>query len=441
MRAVDLIVKKREGGALSREQIAFLVQGYVSGSVPDYQMSALAMAIFFRGLSFEETGFLTRAMIDSGDAIDLSDLPGPLVDKHSTGGVGDKVSLVLAPLAAACGCRVPMMSGRALGHTGGTLDKLESIPGYRTDLSLERFRQVLAECGYAMTGQSERIVPADRLLYALRDVTGTVESIPLITASILSKKFAEGAQSFVFDVKCGSGAFMKTPERAKELAVSLVRTGASLGRRVRAVISDMDQPLGRTAGNFLEVREVIDGLQGRGPADLMQLTLRLTAHMLVLGGIRGDLASSEKLCRDRLADGSAWALFLRNAELQGGSVEVLLDPSRGPRARHLEPLKADRSGYLARIDAYRVGLACGLLGASRARKEDPVLPEVGIELLRTTGDPLRAGEELCLLHARDPERCAEAQALLREAVTISPERIPPGPRVMQELEADALGKD
>jgi pyrimidine-nucleoside phosphorylase len=441
MRAVDLIVKKREGGALSREEIDFLVQGYVSGTVPDYQMSALAMAIFFRGLSFEETGFLTRAMIDSGQTVDLAGLPGPMVDKHSTGGVGDKVSLILAPLAAACGCRVPMMSGRALGHTGGTLDKLESIRGYRTDLSLERFRQVLADCGYAMTGQSERIVPADRLLYALRDVTGTVESIPLITASIMSKKFAEGAQSFVFDVKCGSGAFMKTPESARQLAVSLVRTGSSLRRRIRAVISDMDQPLGRTVGNFLEVREVIDCLRGRGPADLMQLTLRLTAHMLVLGGIRSDLAAAEELCRARIAEGSAWTLFLRNAELQGGDTEVLLDPARGPRARHIEPLRAQKSGYVARIDAYPVGLASGLLGASRSRKEDEVLSEVGIELVRTAGDSVRAGEEICLLHARDPERCPEAHRLLQGAISISSERILPQPRVMQELDADALGKD
>jgi pyrimidine-nucleoside phosphorylase len=334
-----------------------------------------------------------------------------------------------------------MMSGRALGHTGGTLDKLESIPGYRTDLDPERFRRVLAECGYAMTGQSERIVPADRLLYALRDVTGTVESIPLITASIMSKKFAEGAQSLVFDVKCGSGAFMKAPESARALALSLVSTGAGLGRRVRAVISDMDQPLGRTVGNFLEVRETIDCLKGRGPADLMELTLRLTAHMLVLGGIRRDLKAAEELCRARLADGSAWAHFLSNAELQGGDTRVLLDPSKGPRARHVEAFEADRSGYVSRIDAYPVGLASGLLGASRSRKEEEVLPEVGIELMLAAGDPVRAGEAICLLHAHDPERCAEARAMLQGAITISSERVISRPRVMQELDSDAVAKD
>jgi len=441
MRAVDLIVKKRDGGALSREEIEFLIDGYVRSEVPDYQISSLAMAVFFRGMSFEETGFLTRAMIASGDSIDLAAVPGPLVDKHSTGGVGDKVSLILAPLAAACGCVVPMMSGRALGHTGGTLDKLESIPGYRTDLSVERFREVLLRCGFAMTGQSERIVPADRLLYALRDVTGTVESIPLITASIMSKKFAEGAQALVFDVKCGSGAFMKSQAEARALAVSLTRTGASLGRKVRSVISDMDQPLGRMVGNFLEVRESAEVLQGRGPEDLRRLTLRLTAHMLVLGGLAANLERAEALCRQRLEDGSAWRRFLDNVAAQGGRPETLLEPAKGPRAPRTLALRSPRSGYLVRLEAYRFGLASGLLGASRSRKEDPVWPDVGIELAKTAGDPVREGEELCLLHGRDPQRLEEARLLLEPAVTVADQ--PPTPRrlVLEEIDADALGKD
>ena len=441
MRAVDLIVKKRDGGSLAREEIEFLIAGYVRGEVPDYQMASWAMAVFFRGMSFEETGFLTRAMIGSGEAIDLTGVSGPLVDKHSTGGVGDKVSLILAPLAASCGCVVPMMSGRALGHTGGTLDKLESIPGYRTDLSVERFREVLRRCGFAMTGQSQRIVPADRLLYALRDVTGTVESIPLITASIMSKKFAEGARCFVFDVKCGSGAFMKSQAEARCLAVSLARTGASLGRRIRAVLSDMDQPLGRMVGNFLEVRETIECLQGRGPEDLMQLTLRLTAHMLVLGGLERELAAAEALCRERIRDGSAWRVFLDNVEAQGGRTEALLDPGKGPRAPHTLAVRSPTTGYLARLEAYRVGLACGVLGASRARKEDPVWPDVGVELLKAAGDPVREGEELCLLHARDPARLEEARRLLEAAVTIGGERPPPRRLVLEEIDSDALGKD
>jgi pyrimidine-nucleoside phosphorylase len=441
MRAVDLIVKKRDGGVLSWEEIEFLIGGYVRGEVPDYQIASLAMAVFFRGMSFAETAFLTRAMIASGDSIDLSGVPGSLVGKHSTGGVGDKVSLILAPLAAACGCVVPMMSGRALGHTGGTLDKLESIPGYRTDLSVERFREVLVACGFAMIGPSQRIVPADRLLYALRDVTGTVESIPLITASIMSKKFAEGAQSLVFDVKCGSGAFMKSQADARALAVSLARTGASLGRRVRAVISDMDQPLGRMVGNFLEVRECVEVLQGRGPEDLARLTSRLTAHMLVLGGLAPDVSTAEALCRARLQDGSAWRRFLANVEAQGGRSEALLDPAKGPRAPRTLALRAQRGGYLARLEAYRFGLASGLLGASRSRKEDPVLPEVGIQLLKIAGDPVREGEELCLLHGRDPGPLEEARRLLEGAVTIADASPESRRLVLEEIDVDALGKD
>jgi len=440
MRAVDLIVKKREGQPLAEEEISFLIRGYVSGQIPDYQMSSLAMAVFFRGMSFAETGFLTRAMIASGDVIDLSSLqPAPLVDKHSTGGVGDKVSLILAPLAAACGCVVPMMSGRALGHTGGTLDKLESIPGYRTDLSVEDFVELLGRTGFAMTGQSERIVPADRLLYALRDVTGTVESVPLITASIMSKKFAEGAEALVFDVKSGSGAFMKSLEQARSLAVSLVRTGVSLGRKVRAVISDMDQPLGLAVGNFLEVRESAECLQGRGPRDLVDLTVRLSAHMLVLGGIEGSLAEAEKTCRERLQDGSAWEKFLENVQLQGGQRQAVEDPAGGPRAALIEPVASPRDGCLARVDAYAVGLAAGRLGASRARKEDPVLPEVGVELLCAQGEAVARGQPLCRLHARSEAALAEARSLAAGAFAFAEHPVQPGSRVLEEITANDLG--
>ncbi|MBN2553753.1 MAG: thymidine phosphorylase [Spirochaetales bacterium] len=433
MRAVDLIVKKRQGQQLSKEEISFLIRGYVGGSVADYQMSSLAMAVFFKGMSAEETGYLTRAMIDSGEIIDLSGLKGPLVDKHSTGGVGDKVSLVLAPLAAACGCTVPMMSGRALGHTGGTLDKLESIPGYRTDLSVKRFTELLQKTGFAMTGQSEQIVPADRKLYALRDVTGTVESIPLITASIMSKKFAEGAQSLVFDVKCGCGAFMKTPEEARELAESLVRTGGSLGRRIRAVISDMDQPLGCMVGNFLEVREAVDTLRGGGPKDLLDLTVRLTAHMLVLGDLKPDLDSAEAECRARLSDGSAWEKFLENVELQGGDVRAVERPERGPRAALIEEVKARESGTVQRIDAYRIGIAAGMLGASRATKDEDVLPDVGIELKKTQGDAVEAGEVLCLIHGREREKISQAGSLVQTAYTLGAEHGRARKRVMEEI--------
>ncbi|MBA7542614.1 Pyrimidine-nucleoside phosphorylase [subsurface metagenome] len=433
MRAVDLIMKKRDGQVLDREEIDFLITGYVTGKIPDYQISSLAMAVFFKGMTFEETGFLTRAMINSGDIIDLSDIEGMLIDKHSTGGVGDKVSLILAPLAAACGLKVPMMSGRALGHTGGTLDKLESIPGYRTNLSPAEFKEALEKIGFAMIGQSKSVVPADRKLYALRDVTATVESIPLITASIMSKKFAEGAESFVFDVKCGSGAFMKTLEQAEELAISLVETGRSLNRKIKAVISDMDQPLGLMIGNFPEVREVVSCLHNQGPRDLMDLTIRLTAWMVVLGGLAADISTAEKLCREKIIDGSAWKKFLENVEYQGGDIEVLLNPYRGPGAQYIIPLKAENEGFLKRIDAYKMGLASVMLGAGRSRKEDPVFPAVGIELLKVQGDAVMLGEELCLIHGEDLSKIDEVEKLLKDSYSFNKEPLPPGGRVLKEL--------
>ncbi len=441
MRTVDLIVKKREGHNLSQEEISFLINGYVKGDIPDYQLSSFAMAVFFKKMSFEETGFFTRAMIESGETIDLSGIAGPLVDKHSTGGVGDKVSLVLAPLAAACGCIVPMMSGRALGHTGGTLDKLESIPGYRTDLSVARFIELLKKTGFAMTGQSETVVPADRKLYALRDVTGTVESIPLITASIMSKKFAEGAASLVFDVKCGSGAFMKTLEDARALALSLVRTGTGLGRRIRAVLSDMDQPLGLMVGNFLEVREVVDCLRGGGPKDLVDLTLRLTAHMLVLAGLSADIAGAEAECRKRLDDGSAWDKFVENVELQGGDVGAVEKAGRGPKADLIEVVPAQGEGFVEKVDAFGIGVAAGQLGASRERKEAEVFPEVGIELSKVQGDPVAEGEPLCLIHARNRSSVAAARRLVLDSYLLSEEQKPARKRVIEEITSDDLGKN
>ena len=415
MRVVDLIMKKRDSQHLEQEEIDFLIQGFSRGEIPDYQMSSLLMAIVLRGMTPQETAFMTQAMIRSGDVLDLSGVPGPLVDKHSTGGVGDKISLVLAPVVAACGVRVPMMSGRSLGHTGGTLDKLESIPGYRTDLSPARFRQGLSEVGFAMIGQSETVVPADRRMYALRDVTGTVESVPLITASIMSKKFAEGAEALVFDVKCGSGAFMKNIQEARALAGSLVRTGEGLGRKVTALITDMDQPLGKEVGNFLEVEETIRCLQGKGPSDIVDLACRLAGWMLVLGRKAQTPADGESMARKKLADGSAWNLFLKNVEFQGGKTDFLLHPDRGPHAKIAKPVLASASGTIGRIDAFKVGLASVVLGAGRSRKEDVALPGVGITIARSAGDAVRAGDELCLVRGESEEKVQEALRLLGQA--------------------------
>jgi pyrimidine-nucleoside phosphorylase len=433
VRAVELIVKKRDGEVLDAQELDFLVQGFSRGDIPDYQMSALLMAVVLRGMSPQETARLTEAMIRSGEVLDLSGVPGPLVDKHSTGGVGDKISLILAPVAAACGIRVPMMSGRSLGHTGGTLDKLESIPGYRTDLSPERFRECLNKVGFAMIGQSQTVVPADRRMYALRDVTGTVESIPLITASIMSKKFAEGAHALVFDVKCGSGAFMKNLRDARALAQSLVSTGKGLDRRVVAVITDMDQPLGRAVGNFLEVEESISCLQGKGPADVVELTCRLAGWMLVLAGKAVDPAAGQETARRKLSDGSAWELLLKNVEFQGGSTDSLLHPEKGPRAPITCPLLAERSGMVTRIDAYKVGLASVVLGAGRSRKEDAVFPGVGISILKSAGEAAGKGEELSLVRGEKEEQVQEALRILAPAWQIGSEAPARGPMILEEI--------
>jgi pyrimidine-nucleoside phosphorylase len=433
VRAVDLIIKKRDGAELAPEEIDFLVRGFTAGDIPDYQFSSLLMAIVLKGMTPGETARLTRAMIESGEVMTLTGISGPLVDKHSTGGVGDKISLVLAPLAAACGLRVPMMSGRSLGHTGGTLDKLESIPGYRTDLSEEKFRAALEKVGFAMIGQSESVVPADRRMYALRDVTGTVESIPLITASIMSKKFAEGAQALLMDVKTGSGAFMKDLEQARALAKSLVATGAGLERKVAALITDMDQPLGLAIGNFLEVRECIECLQGRGPRDEVDLTVQQAGWMLALGGISRNATEGETLARARLGDGSAWERFLQNVEFQGGDTEVLLHPERGPRASVVKPLKAGSAGFVRRVDAYKTGVASVILGAGRSRKEDRVLPGVGITLSRTQGDRVDTGDELCLVHGEDEQKADEACRIMESAFSLSEKKIMPGRRLLEEI--------
>ena len=433
MRAVEIIERKRDGRELSEAEIRAFVMGFVRGEIPDYQVSAFCMAVFFRGMSARETGWLTRAMMESGDLLDLGAVGGPFVDKHSTGGVGDKVSLILAPLVAACGVKVPMMSGRGLGHTGGTLDKLESIPGYRVNLTVEEIQRGLREVGYVMIGQSATLVPADRRMYALRDVTGTVESIPLITASILSKKLAEGADALVLDVKCGDGAFMKDRESAEALARSLVGTGRSLGKDIVAVITDMSSPLGLTVGNFVEVRESIDCLRGGGPPDLVDLTVRLGVWMLRLAGVESDPAAAERRLRRALQDGSAWERFLANVRHQGGDTAVCVQPERGPRAAVTGGVRAAREGVIQGLAARTVGVAALLLGAGRERAEDRVLGEAGIEILKAPGDTVRAGDELCRLYTDTPQRLSRATTALQDAWSVGPGAPARGPRVLAEL--------
>jgi len=418
VRAVDVIIKKRGGSSLTRDEIRFVVEGATSGAVPDYQTSALLMAILLRGMTPEETAWLTEAMVQSGVRLDLADVPGVKVDKHSTGGVGDKTSLILAPIAAACGVPVPMMSGRGLGHTGGTLDKLEAIPGFRVNLSLDEMRAVLKRVGCVMIGQTKEIAPADKRLYALRDVTGTVESIPLISASIMSKKIAEGINALVLDVKTGSGAFMKTEADSRRLAESLVAIGNASGVKTEAVITAMETPLGLAVGNALEVIECIEVLKGRGPADLIDCSVELTARMLILGTVASDRADAERRIRESIASGAALAKFRMMVEVQGGDPRVVDDYSLLPSVPDREYVNADRAGYLTRLDAELVGRASVSLGAGRDKVEDAVDPAVGIMITAKPGDAVKAGDPILELHYRDRARLEAALTLAKQAITI-----------------------
>ncbi|MDR2478753.1 MAG: thymidine phosphorylase [Treponema sp.] len=428
MRAVDIIMNKRAGKELSKEEIQFLVGGYVAGDIPGYQVSAWAMAVFFQGMTAAETAALTEVMLRSGAVMDLAGVPGPLVDKHSTGGVGDKTSLILAPLAASLGIRDPMMSGRALGHTGGTLDKLDSIPGYRTSLSVDEFKKIIVKDGFAMTGQTRDIVPADRLLYALRDVTGTVESIPLITASILSKKAAEGAEALVLDVKYGGGAFMKNPADAEKLARSMVDTGRAMGKKITALLTDMDEPLGNMVGNFLEVEESLDCLEGCGEAGLMEVTLELAARMAVLGGKAPNAAEGKALCEKALAGGRPRELFLANIESQGGDVKQFLSMRGNYRSPFKAEIRAAQDGFIARIDAWNIGHAGIGLGVGRDRTEDPVSPTAGIQFHRKRGSSVQKGDLVMSVWGKDQASVDAALPQLSGAVEYS--QTPPEHRTL-----------
>jgi pyrimidine-nucleoside phosphorylase/thymidine phosphorylase len=436
VRASELIRAKRDGRALGEGELRALVEGYVRGDVPDYQMAAFCMAVFFRGMSAEEIAALTDAMLRSGDVLDLSDVPLPKVDKHSTGGVGDKVSLALAPIAAACGVAVPMISGRGLGHTGGTLDKLEAIPGFQVRLPVDEFRAILARVGCCLIGQTERLAPADRKLYALRDVTATVESIPLIAASIMSKKLAEGADALVFDVKVGGGAFMKRRADAEALAATLCGIGASMGRGASALLTAMDEPLGRTVGNALEVKEAVALLRGGGPPDLRTVTEELTAEMLVLGGVERERGPARARVGEAVASGRAFQKLLEICAAQRGDPRALEDTARLPESAARTEVRAARGGFVTAIDAQAIGLAAMALGAGRARVEDAVDPAAGIVLARKVGDPVAAGEPLATLHHREGDRAAaEVARDVLAAYTVGEERRAPGPLVLGRIEA------
>jgi pyrimidine-nucleoside phosphorylase len=418
-RAIDVIRKKRDGGELSRFEIDSLIAAYTQGSIPDYQISAWLMAVVLRGMTRGETAALTDAMLRSGEVLDLSGIATKKVDKHSTGGVGDKTSLVLAPLAAVAGVTVPMISGRGLGHTGGTLDKLEAIPGFNVNLAVPEFRRVLEVCGCAMIGQTAEIAPADRKLYALRDVTGTVESPYLICASIMSKKMAEGIDALVLDVKTGSGAFMKSEQDAAFLAELMVETGERMGKRTVALITDMDQPLGTMIGNALEVIEVVDVLRGGGPQDLRDLCLELAAWMLHLGGVSKTVAEGKQESAKLLASGRALERFRQMVELQGGDPGVVDDPKTLPQARHSREVLSAKNGYIASLQCEQVGTACVILGGGRERKEDSVDPAVGIVLHRKVGDRVAAGEPIATIYYNSGSRVERAQQLLEESCGIS----------------------
>jgi len=427
MRAVDVILKKRGGGELSREEIGFFVDGYTRGEIPDYQASALAMAVFFRGMTSPETVALTEAMMRTGSVLEFPELPGPKVDKHSTGGVGDKTSLILAPLAAACGVYVPMISGRGLGHTGGTLDKLEAIPGFSVSLSLDEFRRVLAKAHLGLIGQTPEIAPADRKLYALRDVTGTVESLPLIAASIMSKKMAEGIDALILDIKTGDGAFLPVFEESRALARAMVDIGRGMGKKVAALITDMDQPLGRTVGNALETREAIETLKGRGPADLESLSLELAARMLHLSGVAPAMDAARNRVRDALASGAGLAKFQEVIGLQGGDPRVCDDPGLLPRARETVELRSECDGRVT-------GIACRAVGlAGREKVYSRIDPAVGLVLLKKVGDPVAKGEPFLTIHLNDKRRLDDVVEILKSAVRIGPEAPPKTPLIREVL--------
>lgn len=434
MRMYDIIHKKREGLCLTREELAYFVKGYSNGDIPDYQASALMMAVYFKGMSKEETTNLTLLMAESGDMVDLSEIKGIKVDKHSTGGVGDKTSLIIGPIAAACGVKIAKMSGRGLGHTGGTVDKLESIPGLRTDLNREEFFSAVNRTGLAIIGQSGNLCPADKKLYALRDVTATVESIPLIASSIMSKKLAAGSDRILLDVKTGIGAFMKTQEDSEALAKAMVEIGCSAGRRTIALITDMDRPLGRCIGNSLEIMEAVDTLKGNGPGDLTELCIELAANMILLGEEGKSLEQARSLARNAVENGSALNKLRDMAAAQGGDSRYITGEKVLPLAPVCHSLKAPASGYINRLNAESCGIAAIVLGAGRETIKDTIDYGAGVVLKRSIGDMVKEGEEIALLYTSKAEKAKEAQEIILSALSISEKRPEDRPLIKKRIE-------
>jgi len=419
MRAVDLIRKKRDCGELSRDEIGFLVSGYTRGEIPDYQVAAWLMAVWIRGLNRAEIAALTEVMLHSGEVLSHSEIPGTKVDKHSTGGVGDKTSLILAPIVAAGGLTVPMISGRGLGHTGGTLDKLEAIPGFKVNLSLAEFRKVLGECGMGLIGQTSEIAPADKKIYALRDVTSTVENVGLICASIMSKKLAEGIDALVLDVKTGSGAFMKKEEDSVRLAEVMVETGKRMGKKVVALITDMNQPLGRMAGHSHEVLESVEVLKGRGPEDLRDLSLELSAWMFFLGERTNSIDEGRRLAEEMVTTGQALEKFKQGIRLQGGDERVVDEPKRLPQARFCAEVLSPAAGYLDITNCEQLGTALAMLGGGREKKEDKIDHAVGLEFHKRIGDRIEKNEKLVTIHYNSDAKLAEAKSLISNSYVVN----------------------
>ena len=422
MNTVELIIKKRTGKAFSKEEINFLINSYTKGKIPDYQFSALLMAILLKGMTKAETSYLTKAMLHSGEVIDLSFIKGAKIDKHSTGGVGDKTSLILAPIVAAAGVNVPMISGRGLGHTGGTLDKLESIPRFRTDLSLKDYKSVLKKCGAVLIGQTKDIAPADKLIYSLRDVTGTVESIPLITGSIMSKKLAEGIDGLVLDVKTGSGAFMRETKDAIELANSLISTAKAFNKKVIAFITDMNQPLGHYIGNWLEVYESIKVLRGEAKGNLLELSLNLSGAMIYLGGNAASIKEGATIAKEQIDNGKAFEKFVQMVELQGGNTKFILHPEKYPKSKFIRKIKTEKSGYIKSINNYQIGMAALELGAGRKTKADKIDPKAGIVFKVKLGDKVKKGQIVAEFYSQSMDKINKAKGLVLGAITVSKQK-------------------